>query len=220
MAPVYLVLAACIGYVFCQCCHLQRYRIARKSGWYSYLHVTSFGLAFVAAGIVLGTTVIGFLCAIEPVCGIDFSADGSRLISDGLSAAVAATVSCVVINATVDRAEALSRAWKDDLSRLLQLAISRDDVITLYLESGKIIEGYVLDTFEPSEENSHVTVLPTMIGHQNPDTFELEIEELVNEPWLRNVYEETTETAEDSSDVIEPVEVTIPRASIVLCRRG
>ena len=51
--PLYIVVAACLGYAFCQRCHVLRYAIARKSGWYAYLHVTSFGGLVLLCGALL-----------------------------------------------------------------------------------------------------------------------------------------------------------------------
>jgi len=219
LTPIYLVLAACIGYVFCQLCYLQRYKTARKSGWYSYLHVTSFGLGFLGVGITISRLGVAATCELVAGCAIDVDNEIIALVSDGFFGVATATAVCSFVNARIDRAESLSRAWKDDLSRMLHKAIDEYEVITVHLESGKIFEGYVLDTFEPSEENSYLTLLPTLVGHENPEDQEFVVEEFVNEEFLSDSYAEDDRARGDDEE-IQAVQVTIPKAKIMFCRRG
>jgi len=213
--PLYIVVAACLGYAFCQRCHVLRYAIARKSGWYAYLHVTSFGGLVLLCGALLQRGALALIDHLDPVAVARVDAPTLMFIRDAVTSALLATLACLATNARIDRSAALDRAWKDDLNQMLYEAIERDAMVTVHLDTGKVFAGFVLDTFEPSEESSYITLLPVWVGHEHERTMLAHKDADLNADAL-NAYVH----GDAPLDRATLTAVTIPRERIAFCQNG
>lgn len=194
---VYLVIAACIGYAFTANTYLFRYALARKSGWYSYLYVTSFGIALTFLGIAINRSIVDL-----PPGPFD------RLWSDTLCTMGVALLGTLATNFLVDDAAAIERVWKDDLDRLLYQALKIDWAVQVTTESNAIYVGYVIDTIEPGTPRAFLTLLPLKSGYRDPHTLE---ERLTRD--FRNV----SEALETGDPLASRYALVLPISTIVSC---
>lgn len=219
--PLFIVMGASSGYLFCNHCLLTRYGLARDEGQRFYIKVISWGCPFLF--ICIFTNFILFSIPswlnIDPLLLV--SEDYSVLYT-ALSAPFLAYIAARAINYFLsDHRESdlfIQAMTMDDFDAVLLQSMTFGDPVAISMESRKIYVGYVYTTLEPGEKNSHLTILPLLSGYRDRETLEFKIlarYELVISA-LRQV------DSSGSDDVIKELEsklsrytLSVPRTKIV-----
>jgi len=202
----YIIAAACIGYSFCSLCYYCKYGLARKSGYYSYLYCTSIGLIFLTLSMVIDWSFFkpDWVPAIPGFVSSDDASD--KFMRDILVTACIAMLAVISVNIFHPKPSAIATAWKDDLNKMLALAIELDSPIQISLDSRKVYIGHVFDTIEPDKESSFLTIIPVLGGYREEKTLSLR---------LTHKYEEIIGAMKKKNKNLERYRLVIPRSNIV-----
>lgn len=206
-SAAYVIAAACIGYVFCLNCYKFQYSLARKSGYYSYLYCTSFGIVFLALGVWIDWDWFraDWLSAIS----INVNVFANPLFADIFSGISVALIALIVFNTLIDKTQSIQMAWKDDLSVVLWKAIELELPVQITLDTRKVYIGQVFDTIEPDEDSSFLSIVPLLSGHRLEDTLELKI--------THKYHKVIQDLKNKEESKIAAYQLVIPKARIVTC---
>lgn len=64
---------------------------------------------------------------------------------------------------------------KNDFDFICFKAMADEKPIAISHESGKVYVGYVIDTMDPADENSHLTILPIYSGYRETETLRFKL---------------------------------------------
>lgn len=203
-ATVIILVAACAGYIFVTSFYPLKYKFARKSGHHLYLSVLVIGIPFTFASMLLGSILFK---------------EGPTVFIFFICSAIASpyTLACL-LNAFANRKQ--QAMWdtlsRDDLGWVLAHAIVEYKPIQVTLDTSKCYVGFVMDTLEPKDDNSYLSVLPIYSGYRD------EKQQLI----LPNYYAEVANAittsqdksmADNHSELLHDYKIVIPKSRIVTC---
>ena len=198
---------AAIGYFFIICTYKFKYQAARKTGQHLYLSSIAWGLLFL-------------ICASAILYGLQF-ADKVAHFKNGWSnagltteihfwtlAGLLALFSAVITNLFQSKHKCLQNE-ANELDKVVYKASIERKPIQVTTDTRKVYIGMVADTFEPSDENSYLAILPIYSGYRTEGFLEMK---------LTNKYPYTAQELDQlKQETFMDLSITIPRSRIVTC---
>lgn len=202
-----IVTSAAIGYWFITNTYRYKYKAARKVGQHLYLMSVACGLIFTLLAYFIGEATLFFK---DDWKHLSVGWDGNESSQYIHLFGCAFIISCLVsyaYNRKYGKAKSMrDEAEKNDLDAVVYRASSQSKPLQVTLQSRKVYIGMVLDSFEPSDENSYLTLIPLYSGYRTEADLEMT---------LTNKYPINPRTL--NRDFIEDLGVVIPKESIVTC---
>lgn len=199
MTP-FVLFTACIGYFYCNRVSLLRYQVARKQNWHIFFYSFFYGAVFqlIAYGIS------SFVC--ENLFCISTN-ELNYLIFLCIFAFCLSGITSLVVNYIIDTRRSLKSLSGDDLSKLLLHSIENYEYpqpVQFTLDNRKSYVGFVLDSIEPKDDDSFITILPLFSGHRDKDSLHLKLD-----------YDYSSFF--DDNESIEKLPIVIPKQRIMNC---
>jgi len=171
-----LVIILSAGYLFCVRCYLTRYLVARQVGYKLYLSSGAVGVIFlfVAHFAYYLQNQLWWITGLDYLFVIE-NAELPYFLS--ILAFALAILVCEVYNSrSYAKATNLWKAWhKDDLESICAYAQEGFKLISVTLDTRKVYVGYVFDSLEPDNSQSHLTVIPIYSGYRKEDNQKMEL---------------------------------------------
>lgn len=163
----FLALAiASVGYILATRCYLFRYSVSRQSGHKLYL-----------TSITLGFLVMAVAMMVMWLFGADSNLRSYPFKLSFITLIIGFGASELYNRKVPDAKEkALIKAWdRDDLEDVIAYSVLNKKPFSVTLETRKVYVGFVARTLEPSDDKSHLSLIPIYSGFRREPDLGLEL---------------------------------------------
>ena len=199
MTP-FVLFTSCIGYFFCNRVWLLKYKVVRKENWHIFFYSFFFGAFFQLVAYSISNIICRSWFCIT-------TSELNYLIFLSVFALCLSYITSLIVNHVIGIRRSLEFSFGDDLSELLLNSIQKykyPQPVQFTLDNRKSYVGFVLDSLEPKDDGSFITILPLFSGHRDKDTLCLSLD-----------YDYSTFFNDDDS--IEKLPIVIPKHRIMNC---
>lgn len=207
---LHVIIVAAIGYRFVHSTYRFKYKAARKTGQHFYLMSVAWGIVFTSLAAALGYGLTSLGLQTGHLSLVWEPSNQALYVHAYLGGLALSWLVSYAYNLKYDKVSSLQvEAYKSDLDQVVFRASAQQKPLQVTLDTRKVYIGMVLDSFEPSQENSYLTLIPIYSGHRTEADLEMT---LTNQyPYVKKMIDNK------DSDDLQDLGIVIPKDKIVTC---